>query len=142
MSVRSLLLLALAALLLGLALAEYKEPKKAGVFLTDFLCKLDPRINATTLTSFRNGTYIKQIKRYLWATACGRSRGSEAPLPHFCFILSYFPSIYFAPESHWSSQRPFISPSPLAPPFPAPSQSPDDPIFSLFRSRPILFCLS
>lgn len=43
--------------------------------LDDFLCRLDPRINATTLTSYRNATYIKQIKQYLWASACGRSRG-------------------------------------------------------------------
>lgn len=39
------------------------------------MCALDDRINATTLTSFRNGTYLKQIARYLWEGACGRARG-------------------------------------------------------------------
>jgi len=55
--------------------AEYKPPVKAGTYLDDLVCELDPRINASTLVSFRNGTYLKQIARYLWATACGRSRG-------------------------------------------------------------------
>jgi hypothetical protein len=36
---------------------------------------LDPRINASTLTTWRNGTYLKQINKYLWQTACGRARG-------------------------------------------------------------------
>jgi len=57
------------------AIAKYHEPVKAGVYLPEVVCKLDPRINATTLTSYKNGTYLKQIGKYLWATACGRSRG-------------------------------------------------------------------
>jgi hypothetical protein len=55
--------------------SKYIEPTKAGVFLPEVVCKLDPRINATTLASYKNGTYLKQISKYLWATACGRSRG-------------------------------------------------------------------
>lgn len=54
---------------------SFTPPHKAGYDIDEMLCILDPRINATTLTTYKNGTYIKQIQKYLWATACGRSRG-------------------------------------------------------------------
>jgi glucan 1,3-beta-glucosidase len=56
-------------------LAQYTPPQKAGVFLGDVNCILDPRINITTIVGYNNGTYLKQIFQYLWGTACGRSRG-------------------------------------------------------------------
>jgi len=60
---------------LCLAFSQYTAPVKAGYDIDQCLCTLDPRINATTLTSYKNSTYLKQIKEYLWGTACGRSRG-------------------------------------------------------------------
>jgi len=67
--------LALVLLFATCSLAAYREPKKAGCYLDDVLCILDPRVNKDTITGFRNQTYLKQIGKYLWATACGRSRG-------------------------------------------------------------------
>eukprot|EP01123_Difflugia_compressa_P007679 TRINITY_DN20_c0_g1_i6.p1 TRINITY_DN20_c0_g1~~TRINITY_DN20_c0_g1_i6.p1 ORF type:complete len:645 (+),score=143.98 TRINITY_DN20_c0_g1_i6:1355-3289(+) len=61
--------------LAALTYAAYTPPTKAGVYLGDINCKLDPRINITTIAGYKNGTYIKQIFRYLWGAACGRSRG-------------------------------------------------------------------
>jgi len=55
--------------------AEYHDPVKAGVYLGQINCRLDPRINITTIAGYKNATYIKQIFKYLWASACGRSRG-------------------------------------------------------------------
>jgi len=60
---------------ISLCCAKYIEPTKAGVFLGDINCKLDPRINVTSITDYKNGTYLKQIFKYLFAGACGRSRG-------------------------------------------------------------------
>jgi hypothetical protein len=47
----------------------------AGVYIDDLVCMLDPRINATTLASYQNGKYLKQINQYLWKASCGRARG-------------------------------------------------------------------
>jgi len=58
-----------------LCLGAYTEPKKPGTFIDDMLCELDPRINETTIVSYKNGTYINQIFKYLWPSTCGRSRG-------------------------------------------------------------------
>jgi len=63
------------AFLIYSACGQYKAPVKAGAYLDDLICILDPRINATTLTSYRNGLYKKQIGKYLWQTACPRARG-------------------------------------------------------------------
>jgi glucan 1,3-beta-glucosidase len=65
----------LLACCLALVSSQYTPPQKAGFDISDCLCKLDPRINATTLNGYNNGTYIKQIAKFLWASACGRSRG-------------------------------------------------------------------
>jgi len=62
-------------LFLALCNAAFVPPVKAGKYLGDLLCRLDPRITADTLTSFRNGTYKAQIFRYLFPNSCGRSRG-------------------------------------------------------------------
>jgi len=75
MALRTTLVVLSALAIVALVSAKYQKPQKAGIYLDDFICKLDPRINATTLTSYKNGTYLEQIKKYLWATACGRSRG-------------------------------------------------------------------
>jgi glucan 1,3-beta-glucosidase len=69
------LVLVLLVFTIALCTAKYIEPTKAGVYLGDINCKLDPRINITTIAGYKNGTYIKQIFKYLWAAACGRSRG-------------------------------------------------------------------
>lgn len=58
------------AVTLPSALAE-PDLVKAGVFLDDFVCVLDPRINNDTITSFRNGTYLEQIKQFLWCDLWG-----------------------------------------------------------------------
>jgi len=63
------------AVLFSVVISQYTPPQKAGVFLGDINCRLDPRINITTIAGYANGTYIKQIFQYLWAAACGRSRG-------------------------------------------------------------------
>jgi glucan 1,3-beta-glucosidase len=69
------LVLVLLVFTISLCCAKYIEPTKAGVFLGDISCRLDPRINETSITDYKNGTYLKQIFKYLWASACGRSRG-------------------------------------------------------------------
>jgi len=70
-----LVLIILLAAAFSCCYAAYVEPIKAGVFLGDINCKLDPRVNITSIVGYKNGTYIKQIFQYLWAAACGRSRG-------------------------------------------------------------------
>jgi glucan 1,3-beta-glucosidase len=69
------LVLVCLAVIVSVCFAQYTPPTKAGVFLGDINCKLDPRINITTIAGYKNGTYIKQIFQWLWGTACGRSRG-------------------------------------------------------------------
>jgi len=67
--------IALTVALFAVCMCAYVEPTKAGVYLPEVICGLDPRVTAETLTSYKNGTYLKQIGRWLWGTACGRSRG-------------------------------------------------------------------
>jgi glucan 1,3-beta-glucosidase len=70
-----LVIVCLAVIAVTVSWAEYTPPVKAGVFLGDINCRLDPRINITTIAGYNNATYIKQIFEYLWDAACGRSRG-------------------------------------------------------------------
>eukprot|EP01129_Flabellula_baltica_P001002 TRINITY_DN10927_c0_g1_i1.p1 TRINITY_DN10927_c0_g1~~TRINITY_DN10927_c0_g1_i1.p1 ORF type:complete len:589 (-),score=108.55 TRINITY_DN10927_c0_g1_i1:36-1802(-) len=47
--------------------------QKAGVFIEDLQCKLDPKL---TVENLLNSTDLRdQIHRYLWADACPKSRG-------------------------------------------------------------------
>jgi len=62
-------------LFVSYCLSEYVPPTKAGVYLGDINCKLDPRINITTIAGYNNATYIHQLFQYLFPSACGRSRG-------------------------------------------------------------------
>eukprot|EP01124_Arcella_intermedia_P008937 TRINITY_DN15744_c0_g1_i1.p1 TRINITY_DN15744_c0_g1~~TRINITY_DN15744_c0_g1_i1.p1 ORF type:complete len:581 (-),score=86.44 TRINITY_DN15744_c0_g1_i1:36-1778(-) len=93
--------LCLLVVLVAVAHSQYTPPTKAGVYLGDILCQLDPRINITTLQGYKNGTYIKQIHRYLWAGACGRSRG--------VFTLDDHPGNTYS-CAHWPSDWGINSP--------------------------------
>jgi len=63
------------AVLLVACSAKFTKPQKAGKYLGDLLCGLDPRINVDTISQYKDGLYIAQIYKYLFPNTCGRARG-------------------------------------------------------------------
>eukprot|EP01130_Rhizamoeba_saxonica_P000267 TRINITY_DN10243_c0_g1_i1.p1 TRINITY_DN10243_c0_g1~~TRINITY_DN10243_c0_g1_i1.p1 ORF type:complete len:602 (-),score=179.68 TRINITY_DN10243_c0_g1_i1:62-1813(-) len=54
------------------SISKYVEPTKAGKYIQDGRCILDPKINIDSIT---NETVRKDLHDWLWQTACPRARG-------------------------------------------------------------------